>query len=61
MDEKRTIVWERKRKSLETFGILLVFITIILMSQETTGHVALTFPPARKFDLDFLGQFLYEK
>lgn len=32
--------------------VSLVFISVLLVN--VTAHVALTFPPARKYDLDFL-------
>lgn len=33
-------------------GLILLILTVIY--RETQGHVALTFPRARKYDLDFL-------
>jgi hypothetical protein len=34
--------------------ILLFLVTLCCMQYKINGHVALTFPPARKYDLDFL-------
>jgi preprotein translocase subunit SecY len=34
--------------------ILLLLLTLNSLLFEINGHVALTFPPARKYDLDFL-------
>lgn len=31
-----------------------VLLAFVCMWQESAGHVALTYPPARKYDLDFL-------
>ena len=34
--------------------ILLFLVTLCCLQYKINGHVALTFPPARKYDLDFL-------
>lgn len=34
--------------------LLGVVVTLAVLVDRTMGHVALTFPPARKYDLDFL-------
>lgn len=34
--------------------IVVAVIAVIITVQPSSGHVALTFPPARKYDLDFL-------
>ena len=36
---------------------LLVALVVVLGLSEVRGHVALTFPPARSYDLDFLDTF----
>lgn len=35
-------------------GRLLWLVLVLLLIDENLGHVALTFPRARKYDLDFL-------
>lgn len=34
--------------------LFVAVVTLALLVDQTVGHVALTFPPARKYDLDFL-------
>lgn len=34
--------------------LLAIAVTLAVLVDQTVGHVALTFPPARKYDLDFL-------
>lgn len=37
-----------------TMLLAAAVITLAVLVDQTVGHVALTFPPARKYDLDFL-------
>lgn len=34
--------------------LLVSLVTLVVLVDQAVGHVALTFPPARKYDLDFL-------
>lgn len=34
--------------------LLVSLVTLVVLVGQAVGHVALTFPPARKYDLDFL-------
>lgn len=39
-------------KTMLRFAVLLVTLAVVV--DQAVAHVALTFPPARKYDLDFL-------
>ena len=54
---KKTILGENKMKLATTsrcFFPVTVLVVVVLLIDTCQGHVGLTFPPARKYDLDFL-------
>lgn len=43
-----------KKVSKMAWSFCFVALSLAFFAQTAMGHVALTFPPARKYDLDFL-------
>lgn len=52
--QKKMSSFFSSKHSLTFLSMSVLFGILVCLTESTWGHVGLTFPPARKFDLDFL-------